>query len=211
MPSLDVHRAGASGSAHGRRRRALILTQAAALFAERGFHAVGMDDIGAAAGVTGAAVYRHFANKPALLVGLFDQVTEQLLDGARAIVDPDPTAGADLHGEDGPTVLERLVGAHVGFALAERSLIKVYAQEAHNLPDAARSRLRRVQRLYAEEFVHVVVDLRGDLTDTQARVLVHAAFGLMNSVADHDSGIPADQAAAILRDAALRVLTGRAA
>ncbi|WTX00068.1 TetR/AcrR family transcriptional regulator [Streptomycetaceae bacterium NBC_01309] len=227
MTSLEAdHSRPPTGSAHGRRRRALILTQAAALFAERGFHAVGMDDIGAAAGVTGAAVYRHFANKSAVLVGLFGQVTEQLLDRARAIVDPDPDpdpnpdpnpdveASAEPDGTSGSgssTVLERLIASHVGFALAERNLIKVYAQESHNLPDATRGRLRRVQRLYAEEFVHVVADRRDDLTDAQARVLVHAAFGLMNSVADHDPGIPAEQIAPLLRDATLRMLTGRGA
>src|ERR1700712_5338494 len=48
-------------------RREQILQAAAQLFAERGSRAVGMDDVGAAVGVTGPAIYRHFASKDAML------------------------------------------------------------------------------------------------------------------------------------------------
>ena len=51
-------------------RRELLLRAAADLFAARGFHDVGMDDIGAAAGITGPGVYRHFASQQALLEDL---------------------------------------------------------------------------------------------------------------------------------------------
>ncbi len=54
-------------------RRKLLLEAAADLFARQGFHAVGIDDIGAAAGgVSGPAVYRHFQNKDAILRELCD-------------------------------------------------------------------------------------------------------------------------------------------
>ena len=48
-------------------RQAAILHEAARLFAERGFSGVSLEDLGAAVGVSGPAVYRHFANKQALL------------------------------------------------------------------------------------------------------------------------------------------------
>ena len=67
-------------------RRELLLEAAAELFAARGFHAVGIDDIGAAAGITGPGVYRHFAGKQALLEVLCDRAMTRLLDGARAKV-----------------------------------------------------------------------------------------------------------------------------
>ena len=56
------------------RRRQRILSAAAELVAERGYHEVGMADIGAAAGVTGSAIYRHFDGKSAVLVAMFDHV-----------------------------------------------------------------------------------------------------------------------------------------
>ena len=56
------------------RRRQRILHAAAELVAEHGYHEVGMADIGAAAGITGPAVYRHFDGKSAVLVAMFDHV-----------------------------------------------------------------------------------------------------------------------------------------
>ena len=53
-------------------RRAL-LDAAATLFADRGFHAVSLDEIAAAAGYTRGALHYNFAGKPALLLGLLDR------------------------------------------------------------------------------------------------------------------------------------------
>ncbi|MBS2080005.1 helix-turn-helix domain-containing protein, partial [Mycobacterium tuberculosis] len=44
-------------------RRLKLLSAAERLFAERGFLAVRLEDIGAAAGVSGPAIYRHFPSK----------------------------------------------------------------------------------------------------------------------------------------------------
>ena len=60
------------------RRRQRILSAAAELVAERGYHEVGMADIGAAAGITGSAIYRHFDGKSAVLVAMFDHVIDDL-------------------------------------------------------------------------------------------------------------------------------------
>ena len=66
-------------------RRQRILTAAAALVAEHGYHDVGMADIGAAAGITGSAVYRHFDSKSAVLVAMFDAVVDDLAREAAEI------------------------------------------------------------------------------------------------------------------------------
>ena len=60
-------------------RRELLLQAAADLFAARGFHDVGIDDIGTAAGITGPGVYRHFASKQALLESLCDRTMDRML------------------------------------------------------------------------------------------------------------------------------------
>ena len=69
-----------------RSRRDEILEIAVGLFATRGYHGVSMDDIGAAAGVTGPALYHHFAGKEAMLVAALAPVSERLLEGGRARV-----------------------------------------------------------------------------------------------------------------------------
>src|SRR6185503_18500058 len=67
-------------------RREQILRAAAQLFAERGARAVGVDDVGAAVGVTGPAIYRHFASKDAMLAEMLLRISERLLDGGTACV-----------------------------------------------------------------------------------------------------------------------------
>ena len=80
-----------------RSRREEILEIAVGLFATRGYHGVSMDDIGAAAGVTGPALYHHFAGKEAMLGAALNPVSESLLAGGRARVAEHPDdAGAAL-------------------------------------------------------------------------------------------------------------------
>ena len=48
-------------------RRTQILAVAAELFAERGFHGVSVGELGAACGISGPALYRHFPSTDAML------------------------------------------------------------------------------------------------------------------------------------------------
>src|SRR5436190_18309408 len=93
-------------TARGQARREKLLNAAARLVAERGFHSVGIIEIGAAAGVTGSAIYRHFSSKADLLVALFERVIDNLVDGAGAAV------AADVSSAE---VLDTLIRGHVDF------------------------------------------------------------------------------------------------
>ncbi len=174
-----------------------ILRAATDLLAERGFHGVSMADIGGAAGIVGSGVYRHFDSKSAVLVALLDEVMERLLRTASA------AAGS---GRGDREVLADLVEGQVLFAVDDRALLQLYQREVHSLPDADRRRLRRLQRHYVEEWVHVLVELRPELTDAVARASVHAAIGAIQSVATYDSGLPRDEVVAHLRATAYACL-----
>jgi AcrR family transcriptional regulator len=174
-------------------RKERILTAAADLVARRGYHAVGMADIGAAAGVTGPAVYRHFESKSAVLVALFDRVIDSLLDNAARIVDESGDVSA---------ALTLLVRDQVTFAIEDREVLQVYLTEINNLPEEDRRRLRRKQRMYLEEWVYVMDELRPDLGDAEARALVHAAVGAIQSVANYQSGLPGERLAEMITSAA---------
>ena len=164
-------------------RRLELIEAAARLFAARGYYAVTVDDLGEALGISGPAVYRHFPSKQALLVAVFDQVIEmqreQLREALSEATDP---AGA----------LEMMVQLHVRFAVEQRETMAVWRQEYHNLPEADSWRLRRAQRLYVEEWVHVVHELRPDLDDASVRALVHGVLALLQSPSDFHSGLPDD-------------------
>jgi AcrR family transcriptional regulator len=174
-------------------RKQRILSAAADLVARRGYHAVGMADIGAAAGVTGPAVYRHFESKSAVLVALFDRVIDSLLDNASRIVD---------EADDVSVALALLVRDQVTFAIDDREVLQVYMKEINNLPEEDRRRLRRKQRVYLEEWVHVLGELRPELGDAEARALVHAAVGVIQSVLNYQSGLPGERLAELVTGAA---------
>ena len=53
-------------------RRQQILDTAAELFAARGFHWVSVADLGAAVGISGPGLYKHFAGKDELALHLFE-------------------------------------------------------------------------------------------------------------------------------------------
>ncbi|MCO7221433.1 TetR/AcrR family transcriptional regulator [Klenkia sp. PcliD-1-E] len=178
-------------------RRDRILRAAADLLADRGFHGVSMAEIGGAAGIVGSGVYRHFDSKSAVLVALLDEVMDRLLATAST------AAGS---GRDEGSVLADLVRGQVLFAVDDRPLLQLYQREVHNLPEADRRRLRRLQRHYVEEWVHLLLELRPDLADGTARAKVHAAIGAVQSVATYDSGLPRDEVVELLTDAAYACL-----
>jgi AcrR family transcriptional regulator len=186
--------------ARRRSRRDEILEIAVGLFATRGYHGVSMDDIGAAAGVTGPALYHHFAGKEAMLVAALNPVSEGLLAGSEARV-------AELAGEPAEA-LRSLVEFHVGFALANPAVIALHLHELDRLPEEPRRQIRRLQRLYVEVWVGVLTAARADLDAPEARVLAHAAFGLMNSTPFLGGEVDRGRRAGLLRAATLSALLG---
>jgi AcrR family transcriptional regulator len=183
-------------------RREKILTAAGEQFARRGYHAVSLADIGAAAGIVGSGVYRHFTSKSAILVALLEQVMDRLLAEAAAIMATEP---------DGARQLAALVRGQVAFAVDDRYLVRLYQREVHTLPEGDRRRLRRLQRHYVEEWVHLLAELRPGLDDGQARAVVHAAIGAIQSVASYDSGLPRQQQVELLDRAARACLADQSA
>jgi AcrR family transcriptional regulator len=180
-------------------RKERILAAAADLVASKGYHAVSMADIGAAAGITGSGIYRHFDSKSAVLVALFDRIIDGLLHDEETVVQ----RGGDLR-----QVLRALIAGQIEFVVADRVLAQVYHHEINNLPEEDRRRLRRKQRLYLEEWVHVLAELRDDLTDIEARATVHAAIGAIQSSLFYRSGLPQDRQRELLTAAAVAILHG---
>lgn len=153
-------------------RRSALLAAAEALIAERGFLAVRLEDIGAAAGVSGPAIYRHFPNKEALLVELLVGISTRLQSGGRAVV---------AQARDAAAALDGLIEFHLDFALDEPDLIRIQDRDLANLPAPAQRQVRRAQRGYVETWVSVLREVSPRLDEDRARVMAHAAFGLLNS------------------------------
>lgn len=153
-------------------RREQILSGAAELFAERGYHGVSVHDIGAACDISGPALYRHFAGKDAILAEMLVSISEELLTQGR---DRASTA------ESPDAALRALVDWHIEFALRHPALIVVQEREWANLPAAGRATVRSLQLAYIDVWVEVVRLLRPDLDRPTARAAVQIGFGLLNS------------------------------
>ena len=160
-------------------RREQILQAAARLFAERGARSVGVDDIGAAVGVTGPAIYRHFTGKDAMLAEMLLRISERLQAGAEQVV---REAGEDPHDQ-----LAALVGFQVDFALDNPALITVQDRDLVALSDDDARRVRRLQRAYVEQWVAVLAALDPGASTASCRARAHALFGLINST-PHSGG-----------------------
>ncbi|MFE2998636.1 TetR/AcrR family transcriptional regulator [Nocardia sp. NPDC059246] len=118
-----------------------ILKAAEGLFYERGFHGVGVAEIGKRAGVTGSAIYRHFGSKDEILGMLFDQVADLLL----------MTVGQPL--DDPQQDLEVLVRAHVRFAAENYRLAAIWALDVRALSGTYLRSFQRRQHLYTDRWV----------------------------------------------------------
>jgi AcrR family transcriptional regulator len=182
-----------SGSAHGSRRREQILEAAAVLIAERGYHAVGMADIGEAAGIVGSGVYRHFDSKAAVLAALLERAMLGLSERTPGLLAAETSDAAKL---------SALIADHVAFVLDELMMIQLWHREVSVLPEPEQRRLRRRQRLYVEEWVRLLVHVRPELPEGEARLLAHVAIGAIQSVASYRSGLSRAQLARLLERAA---------
>lgn len=180
----------------GEDRRAEILQTASELFARNGFHGVSMDELGAAAGVSGPALYRYFPGKEAILSAMLIDISERLLAGGRQRV-----ASARTPSQ----ALRTLVDFHVDFALDHPDLIDVQARDLDAMPDADRRAVRRLQAQYVSLWVDALVGERPEMSPERARASAHAAFGLINST-PHSARLSRPEMAGLLRAMALSAL-----
>jgi len=177
-------------------RRQQILETAAELFAARGFHGVSVADLGAAVGISGPGLYKHFAGKDAVLAEMLVSISEELLTVGRQRVAEAPDAAA---------AVRALVDWHVEFALRHRPLIVVQDRDWESLPEADRERVRSLQREYVELWADRIRAVHEGLEPDRARAMSHAAFGLINST-PHSGLLPDGDMSLLLRQMALHSL-----
>lgn len=162
-----------------------LLRESARLFAERGFPGVSLEELGAAVGVSGPAVYRHVSGKQALLGALLVRVSEDLVNGGTAVAESTP-AGIER--------MRALIRFHVDFALGHADVIRVQDREVPHLSDDDYAEVRRLQRAYIGLWMQTLEPLI-EASETTLRLRVQAAFGLINSTPHSTSAAARSQAA----------------
>ncbi|WP_336630876.1 MULTISPECIES: TetR/AcrR family transcriptional regulator [unclassified Microbacterium] len=184
-------------------RRARLLAEAAALFARRGFAGVTTVEIGESVGMSGPALYKHFASKDAILAELLVGASERLLAGGREIV----AAATPLDGSRARTALDELIDFHIGFAIDAPDIIRIQDRELAGLDAETNHRVRRLQREYVEAWDLVLDVAHPGLGAAERRTRLLGVFGLLNST-PHSASASGDDAARILADMARRALGG---
>jgi len=172
-------------------RRELLLKAAADLFSARGYHAVGIDDIGEAAGITGPGVYRHFSSKQALLQALCDLATGRMLEAARSV--------------EG---VEALVDLHVRFVVKERALIRVWLREQWALDKEAQRSFALHLRSYEAVWRDALAPRRPSLGTDEVALMVGSVLAMLNTTTLLDSPLPADERRTVLNRLAVSALLG---
>ncbi len=154
-------------------RREMLLGVAVTLFAERGYAAVGLDDIGAAAGIAGPSVYNHFDSKLDVLSAALTRGNEALWLGLHRALS---AAGDPADG------LARLVADYSAFAAADPELVSILISEIIHLGREQRAPFVRAQRAYVTEWASLLARVRPDRDADEVGVLVRAALTLVNSL-----------------------------
>jgi AcrR family transcriptional regulator len=147
-----------------------IRSAAAELFYRRGYAAVGVDEIGEAAGVTGPAIYRHFKGKDEILAALFDEGMDEIVRLTGGTFD-DPF-----------DELAHLIREHARYVLSDTHVASVWIREDRSLIDPYRKRYLRRARKYFDRWRDCVQACYPDASGDEAACAVFAVLGMLNSI-----------------------------
>ena len=171
-------------------RREQILQAAMDLFHQNGYHATGMDEIGAAAGITGPGIYRHFKSKEQILAtGIREAVTEALERNQVIVASADSPRRA----------LDGLIANFVDGLLSNRWLSAVIMRERHALSPATRRWVERAEQAHVEQWVRALSQVRPDLSDGEARLMVHGGLWMCLCVVYYECSIDPARQSEVLR------------
>lgn len=173
----------------GRERRNQIIAVATELFHERGFHATGIDDIGAAAGITGPGIYRHFTGKDEILIAVFDRIWMMLKEAIDS-----------SHELDGVDSLDYLIARHVRLSVEHRAEFALLAHDLKFLPSSYRAMARTNRATYRDRWVEVIVSVRPSVSVEEARLMTGAAWKLSSAIGDtiDESGLSRSRLESVL-------------
>jgi AcrR family transcriptional regulator len=143
------------------------------LFRDRGFRETSLADIGAAAGVSGPAIYRYFTSKGELLSVLIEQAAIDWREAVDEVLDMDIPPSLTL---------DRLIDAAVVLQLRNGNLRDVFNKEYRSLDDDARRRVARIERVRMAEWVHLLSEVHPGLTEDEARAVVTMIDGMLRSI-----------------------------
>lgn len=186
-----------------RNRKQLILAAAGEAFAERGYHNVGMEDIAAAVGVSGPALYRHFPSKYALFAQCAKSLGDTLLDEWAAaplgadLADPQ-VAAAHLHD---------VFGTLARVTATQRRAGGIYRWEGRYLEPIDREEVRGQFEDMIARVATAVRTVRPGDGPADVDLVSSGALSVVASITAHRTSLPVARLARLVADAASRVVS----
>ena len=155
--------------------RQKILDQALRLFADRGYDAVGVQEIAEAAGVTKPTLYHYFGSKHGLLESLLAEYFQRLNQALAAAAD---------YQHDLPLSLERVIRAYFDFARRYptfyRLQLALWFSPRYSQAQAAVARWSSQQFAMIEEMFARAVSDHGNMAGRQ-RAYASSLIGVVNT------------------------------
>jgi AcrR family transcriptional regulator len=177
------------------RRAEEILDAAVTLFRAKGYQNTTLEQIGAAVGISGPAIYNHYENKQAILIAAVEGVAERVRANTDATRDGTPAA-----------LLRELVSDYVDTVITHRDAISVYLNEQNALPIRVRRRSEGIARAHLDVWASALREARQGLSELEAQTLVWGVFFLVNSLAYHESELSTARTKGVLTTAAFAAL-----
>ncbi|MGW0042956.1 TetR/AcrR family transcriptional regulator [Rhodococcus sp. NPDC003348] len=179
-------------------RKAQIALVAAEAFSERGYHAVGVDDIAATLGISGPALYRHFPNKYALLV----QAALSTVGSLRSAAEEAAESTSDADAEER---LDAVIRALISTTVENRRTGGLYRWEGRYLHADDRAVMRADFAALNEQVTGPLHELRPDLDHTTVGVLGASALSVIGSITAHRAALANRRIEKLLHTAAWAV------
>ncbi|QDQ96602.1 TetR/AcrR family transcriptional regulator [Tomitella fengzijianii] len=180
-----------------RDRRQRIAVVAAEAFDEHGYHGAGMDEIAAAVGVSGPALYRHFPSKYALFLHSVESLTQALYEATD--LPPEPAAHPCAR-------LTALLESLAATSIEHRRSGGLYRWEARLLSEEDRLRVVRTMRTVSARLAEPVRALHPEMTAAQVRLRTTAALSILGSVTGHRTPLARKRIITVLVNGCLAVV-----
>ena len=166
--------AGPATGSRADERRQRILAGAVTVFSRRGFRAASMNDVAAQVGLSKPALYHYVSTKQDLLVAVYEEVLDESLRSAQAIVERAPTTRE---------AVRELIVERVAYTCEHRDLLTICFEEESELPPELAEPILERRRAF-EDLVLQAVETHllatGRTLPMAPRTYVNACLGAAN-------------------------------
>lgn len=147
-----------------------ILDTAADAFYEKGFHGVGVDELGRRAGLSGPALYRSFSGKDEILATLLNEAMDELMSVALPVL------------EDPVLDLDRALRHHILFSIHHRPLVNLYQREVRSLADPWKRPFTRRRQQYTERWEALISNRFSGINAATVAITTQSTLGTIFSI-----------------------------